>query len=143
MTRKNLPKKASCLNLSVCFYVWNKYKLCTCMCKTCTKSKKCKFLFSVSDKNTYHLATYIHLSIWLFGTQTAPSINFGSHQKGEQRGHGPPTSVFESNKVQKFYLKHQGYFISWRSEIIRTRNFTVLFFNFTIFEQLMAAFHFF
>ena len=32
-----------------------------CMCKTCTKSKK-KFLFSVSDKNTYDLATYIHLS---------------------------------------------------------------------------------
>ena len=52
-----------------------------CMCKTCTKSKKHKFLFLVSDKNTHDLATYIHLSIWLFRAHTPPSINFGSRQK--------------------------------------------------------------
>ena len=44
------------------------------MCKTCAKSKKCKFLFLVSDKNTHDLATYIHFSICLFRAPHHPVL---------------------------------------------------------------------
>ena len=55
------------LNLSLVFLCMKKYKISTCMCKTCAKWKKYKFLeILVSDKNTHGLTTYIHLSLWLF-----------------------------------------------------------------------------
>ena len=85
MTRKNSPKKTSSLKLSVCFYVGKKYKLCTCTCKPVQNGKNISFCILVSDKNTHDLATYIHLSIWLFKAhkvvQSTQSINSGSLQK--------------------------------------------------------------
>ena len=49
------------------------------------KMEKIIFCILVSDKNTHDLATYIHLSIWLFKAhkvvQSTQSINSGSLQK--------------------------------------------------------------
>ena len=70
------------------------------------------------------------------------NIQGGSHYGG-QGGHGPPTSISKPNKVQQFQFNHQGYCFYGRSEIMRTRNFTIFTVHTTIFGQFTAAFYFF
>ena len=61
-----------------------------------------------------------------------------------QRSHGPHQLQFPNQTRSKNFISNIRDIAFYRcSEIIRTRNFTVPFFNFTIFGQFMAAFHFF
>ena len=67
MTRKNSPKKGQVVLICPCVFMCEKkYRLCTStdVCVNPVQNgKKISFCICVSDKNTYNLATYIHLSI--------------------------------------------------------------------------------